>query len=192
MQASLFPTRGRGTTAAGILAVAGLATIGAAIGAAGSPTSEPWDPAATREVEAAYHQLHDLWNKLDIEALKGRIAGDTVLPTFDFDANNTPVRLASKQAIDRFTEQIFSGLKREGVTSLAVHPTIACRATAQVGICTEECRVQLVARDGSKTIQPLRASAVAVRGASGWRWIQWHMSPGGPLEHYDAAGRPRK
>jgi len=190
MQASLFPTRRRNSAiVAGLLAAAALTTIGVAMRAAASPTSDPWDPGAAREVEMAYHQLHDLWNKFDVDGLKGQIAGDSVLPTFDVDDANAPVRLAGKQAIDQFTDQIFAGLKRDGLTALAVEPKIACRATAQVGICTEECRVQLVARDGSKTIEPLRATAIAVRGADGWRWIQWHMSPGGPLERYDATGR---
>ena len=190
MQTSLFPTRRRNRAiVAGLLAVAALATIGATMRAANSSAGDPWDPAAGREVEMAYHQLHDLWNKLDVEGLKGRIAGDSVLPTFDVDDTNAPVRLAGKQAIDQFTDRIFAGLKRDGLTALAVEPKIACRATAQIGICTEECRVQLVARDGSKTIEPLRATAIAVRGAGGWRWIQWHMSSGGPLERYDATGR---
>jgi ketosteroid isomerase-like protein len=192
MHASLFGPGGRATASvvAAVVVVAGaLTTVSVAMRAA--PTSgEPWDPAAAHDVEMAYHQLHDKWNKLDLVALKASIDGDAVLPTFDFDSDtNEPVRLASKRDIDQFTDRIFAGLKRDGATALAVQPKIACRATAQIGICTEECRVQLVGRDGAKTVQPLRATAVAVHRADGWRWIQWHMSPAGALEHYDATGR---
>ncbi|HJQ23878.1 MAG TPA: nuclear transport factor 2 family protein [Blastocatellia bacterium] len=149
-----------------------------------------WDEAEAKELESQYHRLHDAWNALDVKALKRMIVGDEILASFDLDPDtNDPVKLTSKQEIDKFTDKIFEGFKKSGVKTLAQHPMIKCRATGELGICTEECRVQLIMPDGGKTVQLLRASAVAIRQPDGWRFIQWHMSAAGPAEKFDKDGR---
>ena len=149
-----------------------------------------WDDSASRELEAAYHKLHEAWNAVDVDALKRQIVGDDVLATFDNDPETSePVKLTSKAEIERFTEKIFNGFKNSQIKSVAEHPMIRCRATSTLGICTEECKVQLYAPDGSKQVHPLRATAVAAKYPEGWRFIQWHMSSAGAPQKYDKQGK---
>lgn len=148
-----------------------------------------WDEAGSRDLEVAYHRLHESWNAMDTVALKSMIIGDDKLATFDNDPQTeAPIKLRTKADLDRFTDKIFDTFKTSHVKSVAEHPMIACRVSGAIGICTEECRVQLYSPDGAKQIVPLRASAVAVNDHGTWRFIQWHMSPGGPVESYDRAG----
>ena len=148
-----------------------------------------WDDAGSRNLEAAYHRLHDSWNAMDVPALKSMIIGDDKLATFDNDpVTDAPVKLSTKAEIDRFTDKIFDGFKSSHIKSLAEHPMIACRVSGALGVCTEECRVQLFMPDGLKQVVGLRASAVAVNDHGTWRFIQWHMSPSGPVETYDRSG----
>ena len=173
-----------------------LAVLAAAIAIASTPATAPaagpaivWDEAGSRDLEVAYHRLHESWNAMDVPALKSMIIGDEKLATFDNDPQTeAPVKLRTKADLDRFTDKIFDTIKASRVKSLADHPMIACRVSGAIGVCTEECRVQLVSPDGAKQIVPLRASAVAVNDRGTWRFIQWHMSSGGPVESYDRAG----
>lgn len=149
-----------------------------------------WDDAASRDLEAAYHKLHEAWNAVDVDALKRQIVGDDVLATFDVDPQTSePVKLTSKAEIERFTDKIFNGFKSSQIKSVAEHPTIRCRATSTLGVCTEECKVQMFSLDGSKQVQQLRATAVAAKYTDGWRFIQWHMSLAGAPLNYDKQGK---
>lgn len=149
-----------------------------------------WDEAGSRDLEAAYHRLHDSWNAMDVPTLKSLLVGDDKLATFDLDPDtDVPVKLSTKADMDRFTDKIFNGFKTSKVKTLAEHPMIACRVSGALGVCTEECRVQLYMPDGTKQVQQLRASAVAVNDDGTWRFIQWHMSHSGPIESYDRSGK---
>lgn len=148
-----------------------------------------WNTSASAALAADYHKLHDAWNMLDVPALKRMLAGDDQLATFDLDPETyQPIKLQSKADMDRFTDRIFQTLKASGATVQNDHPRIACRATDAVGVCTEECRVNVTFPDGRREVQLLRATAVATRQADGWKFIQWHMSSGGPAEYYDSKG----
>jgi len=192
MHISLRLRRGSAVWLVGTLAVLMTAAIAIAATSATAPTAGPaivWDEAGSRDLEAAYHRLHESWNAMDVAGLKSMIIGDERLATFDNDPQTeAPIKLRTKADLDRFTDKIFDTFKASHVKSLADHPMIACRVSGALGICTEECRVQLVSPDGAKQIVPLRASAVAVNDHGTWRFIQWHMSPGGPVETYDRGG----
>ena len=177
-----------GTLAALMTAFAAIAIAAPADAPAPGPAIV-WDEAASRDLEVAYHRLHESWNAMDVPALKSMIIGDEKLATFDNDPQTeAPIKLRTKADLDRFTDKIFDTIKTSRVKSLADHPMIACRVSGSLGICTEECRVQMVSPDGAKQVVPLRASAVAVNDRGPWRFIQWHMSPGGPVETYDPTG----
>ena len=149
-----------------------------------------WDEAGARNLEAAYHTLHEYWNAMDVPKLKSVLVGDEKLATFDIDPDTLePVKLRTKADIDRFTDQIFNGFKGSEIKTVAEHPMIACRVSGSLGVCTEECRIQLFLPDGTKQIQKLRGTAVAVNDAGTWRFIEWHMSPSGPIEAYDREGK---
>jgi ketosteroid isomerase-like protein len=149
-----------------------------------------WDDAGAHDLEVAYHRLHDSWNAMDVPTLKSLLVGDDKLATFDLDPDtDLPVKLSTKADMDRFTDKIFNGFKTSKVKTVAEHPMIACRVSGALGVCTEECRVQLYMQDGTKQVQQLRASAVAVNDGGTWRFIQWHMSPSGPIESYDRSGK---
>ena len=174
--------------AATLVAVA-VSAVAIARYSAVSAAGPVWNTSASAALTADYHKLHDAWNMLDVPALKRMLAGDDLLATFDLDPETyQPIKLQSKGDMDRFTDRIFQMLKASGAAVRNDHPQIACRATDAVGVCTEECRVNVILPDGRREVQLLRASAVAIRQADGWKFIQWHMSSGGPAEYYDSKG----
>ena len=59
-----------------------------------------------------------------------------------------------------------------------------CRATKNIGICTEECSVTVKLPGGVEERHRLWSTATAVKYEDGWKWIQWHMSTAGPTKIY--------
>lgn len=158
--------------------------IGLSQSASARPSnSGPWNDKAGRELEQELLHLHQYWNTMNVPALQRSIVGDDKLVTFDLDPDTyAPIRLASRAELAGFTDRMFQQYKNTHTKTVAEHPSIACRATSNVGICTEECKVELFLADGTKQVQHLLGTAVAVREETGWKWIQWHMSPAGPIE----------
>lgn len=183
------PLRRARLYAATLLVIAAAAPFAIGRYSAVSAATPAWSASATEALTADYHRLHDAWNMLDVPALKRMLAGDDQLATFDLDPETyQPIKLQSKGEMDRFTDRIFQTLKASGATVRNDHPRIACKATDTVGVCTEECRVNVTLPDGRREVQLLRASAVAIRQGDSWKFIQWHMSSGGPAEYYDNKG----
>jgi len=171
-----------------LAAVAACAIVSLALyrgpgGSARGPGPALWDPEAGKEVERALLQLHKYWNTMDVPALQHAIIGDDKLVTFDLDPDTyEPIRLASQADMAMFTDRIFQQFKSARIKTVADHPSVACRATERLGICTEECKVELYLPDGTKQVQHLRGTAIAIRQRGEWKWIQWHMSSGGAVD----------
>jgi hypothetical protein len=145
----------------------------------------PWDEQASQELEVALHGMHEVWNTGDIASLKKLIVGDDVLVTFELDpATHSPIRLASREELWSFVDGIVTNLEDESAVSLLGDPTVHCRATGDWGICTEECSVTVRLPDGVEEHHKLLSTATAVKFDDGWKWVQWHMSTGGPIETY--------
>jgi len=143
-----------------------------------------WDEQATQELTAEFHRLHELANEGNMEAVKDLMIGDDALVTFDLINNSTPVTIRSKQALDEFLDALMvEATDQDGVYELEM-PEMTCRATATFGVCTEECTVHLKKNDGEERIDKLFGTAVAVKHADGWRWVQYHQSVGGPSKTY--------
>lgn len=144
-----------------------------------------WNEQASKDLEKALHQMHDVWNTGDIAALKKHIVGDDVLITFELDpATHKPIRLASREQLWSFVDQIVNNRDAEDATFVLGHPGVKCRATDTFGICTEECSVTVKLPKGVEERHKLWSTATAVKYPDGWKWIQWHMSTGGPVEIY--------
>lgn len=144
-----------------------------------------WDAQASAELEAALHAMHEVWNTGDIAALKQHLVGDEVLVTFELDpVTHEPIRLDSKKALWEFVDGIVADLDSESAVSILGHPKVACRATDSFGVCTEQCDVKVEMPDGVVEHHSLLSTATAVRYEDGWKWIQWHMSTGGPVKTY--------
>jgi len=140
-----------------------------------------WNAAEGKALEGELIKLHEALNAMDLDAIKQKVIGDDVLVTFDVDPDTLkPIKLTSQDDILRYTQRFFESLKKTGATSKAEHPMIACRATANFGACTEECKVKLTLADGSQQEQQLRATVLAVKQGDRWKFIQWHMSEAGP------------
>src|SRR5262245_38493856 len=78
------------------------------------PNARPWNDAASRELAAALHHLHEVANSDDRVELKRLILGDEALTTFELTGNNrTPVTLRSKLEIDAFIEGTVSEAARQ-------------------------------------------------------------------------------
>lgn len=178
-----------------ILAAAAAASL-AASPAAADPTHSPavappagtelagfaWDSAASAELEAELHRLHQLWNDGDIATLKTLIVGDPSLPTFELDVKtHKPIRLVGKADIDRFIVEATRTGSSDGIRVELDKPVTACRATDGVGVCTEECTVRYRnAEGGIIATDHLRSTQIAVKTGQGWRWIQWQMANTAP------------
>lgn len=153
-----------------------------------------WDPGAAAELEREFHQLHHLWNEGDVQGVKDRMIGDDVLVTFELEGNARPVPLRSKAELDAFMDRVVAEEDAQDASYELEMPEMKCRATSTVGICTEECRIHFRRPDGTVRTDYLFGTAVAVRHEDGWKWIQYHMSVGGPSQEESApttASAPR-
>lgn len=144
-----------------------------------------WDAQSSLELKQALHHMHETWNSGDIVRLKELMQGDDVLVSFELDPKtHEPIRLMSKQAIDDFVIATAQSIDDAGMRTKLEMPSLNCRATKTFGVCTEECTVNFLDKDSDEVVATDRlwSTAVAVKHEDGWRWIQWHMSVGGPVE----------
>lgn len=147
------------------------------------PSPVKWDETASQELTAALHHMHTVWNSGDIKALKALMPGDDTLVTYELSPyGHTPIRLKSKDDIDKFVDDVVEYIAGESATSVLEMPAIGCKATDAFGVCTEECTIRIKKQDGSERIDKLWSTAVAVKYPTGWKWIQWHMSIGTPSQ----------
>ncbi len=173
-----------------ILKVGGLLLVTASLLWAANVIAAPnqgvqWDDKASEELGHALHQMHEVWNSGDIASLKELIVGDDVLVTFELDpATHQPIRISSKQELWDHVDNIVNNIDDEEAVSILGHPGVNCRATDSFGICTEECSVTVKLPDGVEEHHKLWSTATAVKDGDGWKWIQWHMSSGGPVKVY--------
>ena len=150
-----------------------------------------WEEKASNEVAAALHNMHEVANSGDMKALKNLLVGDDVLVTFELASDNrTPVPLRSKKEIDQFMEGLVQATGDENATVTLDMPVMKCRATSTFGVCTEECTVRVKSSKGVERVDKLFGTAVAVKYDDGWKWIQWHMSVGGPAPSESAIAAP--
>lgn len=141
-----------------------------------------WDDKASKELEVALHNMHEVANSGDVKALKELLIGDDHLVTFELNADNmTPVPLRSRQEIYSFLDGVNRDAAAAGGSFTLDMPTMNCRATATIGVCTEECTVRFKTADGKERVDSLFGTATGVKTPNGWRWVQWHMSVGGPV-----------
>jgi hypothetical protein len=144
-----------------------------------------WDERAAEELTAALHKMHEVWNSGDIKALKKLLVGDDVLVTFELDpATHKPIRLASRQELFAFVDGVSDDADADRGRYTLAHPAVKCRATRNLGICTEECFITIKMPGGVEEKYDLRSTAIALRYPDGWKWIQWHMSTAGPVRIY--------
>jgi hypothetical protein len=139
-----------------------------------------WDEAASQELAHALHHMHSVWNSGDIAGLKQLMKGDNVLVSFELDpATHRPIILNSKQAIDDFIDRTVRVLDQSGAQTFLEEPTVNCRATANFGVCTEECTIRIVEKGQTRTDR-LWSTTAAVKENGTWKWVQWHMSVAEP------------
>lgn len=165
------------------------ATLIGITGAQGGSSNDKaqWDEKASKELMMALHHSHEVANAGDIEALKRAYIGDDVLVTFELNPDNaTPIALRSKKEIDAHLGGVSVGINAQGTLNLD-GPKMNCRATPTFGVCTEECTVRLLKPDGTEQVDHFFGSGTAVKIGDEWKWVQWHMSVGGPREQIEAA-----
>ncbi|HEV7682516.1 MAG TPA: nuclear transport factor 2 family protein [Pyrinomonadaceae bacterium] len=182
MARKLFSIRGGITIAVAFLAAATLLWIASArtSGSTAKDTVQ-WDETASKELMAALHHTHEVANAGDIKALKESYIGDDALVTFELDPKLTPISLRSKKEIDAHIDSVNQDMSQEG-TLLLDGPKMNCKATATFGACTEECTIRLKKADGTEQVDHFFGSGTAVKIAGEWKWVQYHMSVGGPRE----------
>jgi hypothetical protein len=174
-----------------VLVLATAVGLSSAVAAAaeGIPAPVKWDPVASEQLAEALHHMHVVWNAGDIKGLKALIAGDEQLVTFELSpAGHTPIRLRSKNDLDKFVDDVNNYLAKEKAVTVLDPPTVKCRALPNMGVCTEECTIHIKKDDGSERIDRLWSTNVAVKQPDGWKWIQWHMSVGTPSQLLKGSG----
>ncbi len=163
----------------------------ASIGGAAPKSAVQWEDKASKEVAAALHHMHEVANSGDMKTLSNLLVGDDVLVTFELASDNrTPVPLRSKKEIDQFMAGLVKQTGDENVTVTLDMPVMKCRATSSFGVCTEECTVRVKPGKGAERVDKLFGTAVAVKYGDEWKWIQWHMSVGGPAPSDNAMAPP--
>lgn len=184
MRRQFISKRGGISIALAFLAATTLLWIATSAKTNGSPAKDSmqWDEKESKELAAALHHMHEVANAGDIKALKQLIIGDEKLVTFELASDQvTPVPLRSKNEIDKHIDAVNAGTSTQGVLSLDM-PKMNCRATATFGVCTEECTIRLKKADGSEQVDHFFGTGSAIKIAGEWKWVQWHMSVGGPRE----------
>lgn len=185
MARKLISIRGGISMGLAVLAAATLLWIASSrtIGSTASDTPQ-WDEKASKELHAMLHRTHELSNVGDLKTLKQSYLGDDALVTFELDPDNaTPVSLRSKKEIDAHLERVSAGLNQQGTLVLDLQKLkMNCRATATFGVCTEECTIRLKKPDGTEQVDHFFGTGTAVKTGGEWKWVQWHMSVGGPRE----------
>jgi len=145
----------------------------------------PWDAHAAEEVKAALHEMHHVWNTGDIQSLKKMLVGDDVLVTFELNpTTHEPILLTTREELWGFVNGIVDDVETNTGVFVLAHPKLNCRATKNLGICTEECSVTMKMPNGVEERYKLWSTATAVKYEDSWKWIQWHMSTAGPVEVY--------
>lgn len=160
-----------------VVSLAAVAAVGLLTAASNSTGNVQWDAKASADVAHALHYMHEVWNAGDMEAVKKVIVGDDVLVTFELGADNkTPVPLRSRNELIQFLGNVAKETGKQDEAYVMEMPKMNCRATANFGVCTEECTVHLKKSGSDTRVDKLFGTAVAVKYPDGWKWIQWHMS----------------
>jgi glutamate/tyrosine decarboxylase-like PLP-dependent enzyme len=181
MARTLISIRGGISIALACLAAATLLLVASAQTSSTAKNTVQWDDQASKELMQALHRSHEQANAGDIQALKQAYIGDSALVTFELNPDSSPVALRSKKEIDAHLDRVSTEINTEGTLTLD-GPKMNCRATANFGVCTEECTVRLKKANGTEQVDHFFGSGTAVKLGGEWKWVQWHMSVGAPRE----------
>lgn len=187
MARKIFSPWGGITLVLALFAASTVLWIASASGSTAKDTVQ-WDDKASKDLAVALHNMHEVANSGDTKALKELLIGDDHLVTFELNADNmTPVPLRSRQEIYSFLDGVNRDAAAAGGSFTLDMPKMNCRATATIGVCTEECTVRFKSADGKERVDSLFGTATGVKTANGWRWVQWHMSVGGNPQEVKAS-----
>ena len=143
---------------------------------AGPQAAAPaWDDAAAQEARLEVEGAMNAFAAMDLEGFTSRLSEDAV--AYEFDLENKPMRLGSRDEVAQWFGGILAELKEMGATvTLDVHST-DCHATAGLAYCTVEFDLNVALADGGALSQPTRNTIVLREGDDGWKWMHWHSSP---------------
>ena len=160
---------------AAILTVSGCATTRPPAATATTPATVQWDEGVNAELVATMQRMNDAWSKGDLEGVRGLLADESFVRSFDLDMTNRPIVFHSKAEVLAFAEQAFAEIKKMGATMQFTIKDIDCRATATFGVCAGQ--MDAAATMAGKTeAMSFRLTAGLQKNANGWAVTHWHAS----------------
>lgn len=175
---------------AAVASVAAFAKPALAASPADPAQTVKWDAKAAEEVAALLHRMHHAWNDGDLDFIKGAVADEGFVGTFELTGNEQPAVLNSRKELLAFVEKLVADQNASGArTEASPNRSHQVRATSTFAICTEECDLIERQADGSRHALPHRATSALAKTADGWKFVHWHVSQGGPGKVIDANGR---
>lgn len=185
-----YPRRQFFGIGAAVASAAALAGRPAFAAPAPSASVVEWDKKAEKEVLTLLHHMHHAWNDGDVEFIKGAVADEGFVGTFELTGDENPVVLTSRGELIAFVEKLVGEIKASGSkTEASPNRTHEVRATSTFAICTEQCDLIESHADGSRSILPHRGTSALAKTADGWKFVHWHVSQGGNGKHFDSAGK---
>lgn len=142
------------------------------------------DPQAEIEVRQLLTDLQSAFTRKDADYIVGTLADD--FATYELGAaDGEAVTITQKADMAAYLETLFPGDGETQTKTIGVSRVVA---NGSLGLTLEDGDVVINRADGTFEHQPLRASAVAVRTADGWKWLHWHMSAAAPRFRVNANG----
>ncbi|MEK6607092.1 MAG: DUF4437 domain-containing protein [Myxococcota bacterium] len=141
-----------------------------------TPEVAHWDDAATRELRTFGEATMRAWQAGDIDTIRNGVAGDGFLASFDLDMMGKPIKLSSRDELVNFAETMIGQMKQSNTTMKLDTRMLECRATATFGGCAVEFDMTMKPADGQPMSFALRGTALARKGADGWKNTHWHAS----------------
>lgn len=181
------------TVLAAILVISGCASTCPPAATATTPATVQWDEGVNAELVATMQRMNDAWSKGDLEGVRGLLADESFVRSFDLDMANKPIVFHSKAEVLAFAEQAFAEIKKMGATMQFTIKDIDCRATATFGVCAGQ--MDATATMGGKTeAMSFRMTAGLQKNANGWAVAHWHASsanaPEAPVAAAPATAAP--
>ncbi|MEU8337722.1 nuclear transport factor 2 family protein [Micromonospora tulbaghiae] len=142
------------------------------------------DPQAEIEVRQLLNDLQTAFAEKNADAIVDSLAEE--FTTYELtSAEGHAVTITEKAAMREYLDTLFPADGETQNKSVSVSQVLA---SSTIGLTREDGDVVIARTDGTFEHQPLRASAVAIRTAEGWKWLHWHMSAAAPRFRVNANG----
>ena len=143
-----------------------------------APATVQWDSTTAGEVRSVVERGVNSMAQMDIEGVKSVLSDDWTFASFDTDMETKPLRLATRDDVIKYAEDVSAEVKKLNATFEIDAKSLECRGTSTLAYCVLDHEVTATMPQSKPMVQPQRATFVLAKGAAGWKWVHFHSSPG--------------